>query len=973
MSHKPRRTSAVLAAIVLLSCLPSLAAQDDAGEVRLTHRTSETQLRGDDGPNFTEDFGIGVAPLGDFDGDGIEDLAVLGEDALWLVFLDEQDRPHSWSKLDLTAMQLGRLSSITALGDLNTDGVPDFAIGASSAGVSGSVSGAVLILFLAADGTALSSALIAEGLGGFAGGLSAADQFGDAIACLGDLDGDGVPDLAVSAPRASFGCDPLVSPPGEVWILFLDHDGSVKNSQPIGDGLGGLQAALTGCSNFGDSLSWGGRGGAGGAPQLAVGGKGLIWIFSLAPDGTVTSERTLSPESFGAPPSVFVGRTVAWLGDVDHDGVDDLAFGRRAFGTLVGTLGAPNNLWVVLLAPDGSTKDHVLMVGSQGGYTYPTSFTVGFPTFLTSLPDRDGDGVRELLASSAGPEIAEAFVLDNFAIFYLNDGFATVPRKVGVNQGIPKAFGSSLLGSSVASLGDLDGDGLRELAIGVPGDTTVFGGTAGAVWIVSLAADGSAINPRKLAAGQPGVPPGLLDNARKFGTAVEALGDLDGDGHDDLLVGGSIVFGPTGGDAWVLFLEADGSVRNGVELASQFSGFPDTLSAFDQFGASVATLGDLDGDGVQDIAVGAPGSTFFPSSVWILFLEADASIRSIQQISAGIGGLGAGPQPGDRFGHALATLGDVDGDGTIELAVGAPGRDDGGKDRGAVWILSLGADGKVVAEQTLSQTTGGFPGTLADDDAFGSALAFGPPALGEPQVLAVGAPGLRLAGAGTPGPVSGAVWLFWPARPGTLSDPWIGARFLRLDGQSIPYAGVDIDTGDALGSALAWVGDVDGNGTHELAVGAPGDDEGAFEIFVFPEQQVEIGAVWITSPITDHWRNLGGGLAGTAGIPQLVGRGALVSGDEVELHLSQALPGSSAALVAGTARADIPFLGGVLVPRPDRILLGLPVDAHGTHTYRRIWRAPLPGLVAYHFQFLVIDPLAPQGVASSNAVVALFP
>ncbi len=80
------------------------------------------------------------------------------------------------------------------------------------------------------------------------------------------------------------------------------------------------------------------------------------------------------------------------------------------------------------------------------------------------------------------------------------------------------------------------------------------------------------------------------------------------------------------------------------------------------------------------------------------------------KISAGEGGFGGHLDPGDFFGAALAAIGDLDGDGVTELAVGSPGDDDGGTNKGALWILFLNRDGSVRSYQKISDTEGDFDG-----------------------------------------------------------------------------------------------------------------------------------------------------------------------------------------------------------------------------------------------------------------------
>ena len=136
-----------------------------------------------------------------------------------------------------------------------------------------------------------------------------------------------------------------------------------------------------------------------------------------------------------------------------------------------------------------------------------------------------------------------------------------------------------------------------------------------------------------------------------------------------------------------------GTVLSHQKISDTEGGFTGTLGNSDQFGTSVASLGDLDGDGVGDLAVGAwfddDGGTD-RGAVWILFLNTDGTVNSEQKISDTQGGFTGTLDDRDRFGLSAAWLGDHDGDGVGDLAVGAIFDDDGGDARGAVWMLFLG-------------------------------------------------------------------------------------------------------------------------------------------------------------------------------------------------------------------------------------------------------------------------------------------
>ena len=179
-----------------------------------------------------------------------------------------------------------------------------------------------------------------------------------------------------------------------------------------------------------------------------------------------------------------------------------------------------------------------------------------------------------------------------------------------------------------------------------------------------------------------------------FGSAVAGAGDLDGDGIPDLVVGapGDDGSGTDRGALWVLFLNAEGRVREQQKIADGEGGFSGDLANDDRFGSAVARIGDINRDGIADLAVGAPNDddgSGNAGAVWIVFLEADGRVDGWQKVSEQSGGFGGDLSAGDRFGAALTGIGDLDNDGIVDLAVGAPGDDDGGDDQGALWILFM--------------------------------------------------------------------------------------------------------------------------------------------------------------------------------------------------------------------------------------------------------------------------------------------
>jgi hypothetical protein len=191
---------------------------------------------------------------------------------------------------------------------------------------------------------------------------------------------------------------------------------------------------------------------------------------------------------------------------------------------------------------------------------------------------------------------------------------------------------------------------------------------------------------------------GSLDDLDEFGYSAESLDDLDGDGTADLAVGarGDDDGGDRAGAVWILFLNPNGTVKSHQKISDTEGAFTGTLDDEDFFGSAVASLQDLDCDGNVDLAVGAEGDDdggFGHGAVWVLFLAGDGTVRLHTKISDTSGGFTGELDTNDGFGSDVASLGDLDGDGNVDIAVGAPGDDGGGVARGAVWNLFLDGEG----------------------------------------------------------------------------------------------------------------------------------------------------------------------------------------------------------------------------------------------------------------------------------------
>jgi VCBS repeat-containing protein len=727
-------------------------------------------------------FGVSVAHLGDLDNNGFDDYAVgsVSNDRLSILLMASEDVVEK--QIDHSSPRFDRFFSfgvsVAPIGDLNGDGVIDIAVGANGErSVSGIESGALHILFLNSDGTEKSRTIITDGVDG-APALSENDHFGSSVTTVGDLNDDGVVDLAVGAQRD-----------GAVYTLFMNSDGTVQSFSKIARNVGG-GPSLPGNSYFGASVAGLGDWNGDGTPDLLVGANqetfyedgvlaylsGAAYLLELKEDGTAQNVTKLNAsDGIEIDADDYFGSSVAMVGDLDRNGVNDIAVGavRDEPGLNHGAV------HLILFNADGTVKDSV-KIGDQlnGGPDLKVreNRLAYFGSALATLPDRDGNGLPELAIGARadnplggvyvtyltgeffdygdapiladaeiesshtsvfdlqvpideiqpsgyksigdinndgvldyGTTFTERFMVGNYQ--YYRYGFAVILMNAdgtvaSTQQHIPDLDWAVYSGGSPGrQIGDLDGDGVTDITLSYRARD---GEGYGLVHILYMNMDGTVretavISPSSI----PGLPISDRDRDREeFGISVSGIGDLNNDGTRDLAVG-STSFG-SAGDVYIFFMNQDGTVQGWNIVGTGAGNSPDDLRS--NFGYSVANLGDFDGDGVNDLLVGAPHWT--PTGLgrsgaaYLMFMNADGTYHSYQRLEEASG---LPLQEDDRFGQAVAPIGDVDGDGVTDIAVGSIRDDDGGNNNGSVYIVLLNSDGTPKSWSLITSGIGGGP------------------------------------------------------------------------------------------------------------------------------------------------------------------------------------------------------------------------------------------------------------------------
>jgi hypothetical protein len=516
----------------------------------------------------------------------------------------------------------------------------------------------------------------------------------DAQAWYADDDGDGFGDpqrqqLACRQPSGWVGddrdCDdddPSVHPEAEEASDGVDNDcdGSV-------DELGGQDIGTYGALEVDNASDWwtGGSSGASAGGAVAGGldltGDGTDDLLLSAPGAATGGEfYLLRGEDLGSTTGGSLGQAsvtggIGWqspssgdamgasltlLPDVDGDGSPDLA------------VGSPGQ-------DDGATDTGtvILYFSSIDAYYFVNTSAEGARLGVVAhAGDTDRDGLSDILVGAPGLSSSQSG--QGFAELLLGDR----DQMVTVGAYWVGDSPNDSIGDALGTAGDLDGDGLDELV--VAGSGFPAGSGTGAAWIF--------MGRQRWPGGQIELSDAdhQLMGARagdRAGAALAGGRDFDGDGYEDLVVstpGASASAGAvtlwTGAASW-----GDWSRQGTVQGADvTFTG----EASGDEAGSAIDLLEDFDGDGLADLAVGAPGHSGAGSQrgrVYLLLGAAGAwsGNHSLAEAAA----TWTGEATGDALGAAVGHAGDANADGRSDLIMGAPGADHDGSGSGAVYLI----------------------------------------------------------------------------------------------------------------------------------------------------------------------------------------------------------------------------------------------------------------------------------------------
>jgi hypothetical protein len=450
-----------------------------------------------------------------------------------------------------------------------------------------------------------------------------------------------------------------------------------------------------------------------------------------------------------------------------------------------------------------------ILDGSNGFTIFGTTESADFGISIASAGDINGDGINDLIIGQS--DWAHSFTYAaTYVVFGRADGFSSPIDldNLDGSDGFRLVGGAQvdLLGGSVGGGGDINNDGFDDVIIATNGTAT---GGRGAIVLYGKASGFDAIIDIG-AIGQP-------DTSVVRGAPVEhvsVVGDINGDGFDDIAV-----TTPYTNSVYVVFGTASG-IPGSLELnsLSGANGFRVNGRAGDQIGSSVAGAGDINGDGYDDLIIGGhlandPADPNVNGGAFVIFGKASGFTRDVNVSSLnGANGFAFFGIPGSYAGFSVASAGDFNGDGLDDILIGAPREYDSGAIAGAVYVI-YGSNSGFQATYNRDSITGqnGFRIVHSLSHGLGTSVSSVGDLNGDGfEDIAVGVPYANFNGLYT-----GSTHVIF----GQAEE--IGLLALSYDGGSTSFRFDGANVGDALGRtsrSIASLGDINGDGIGDFAV-----------------------------------------------------------------------------------------------------------------------------------------------------------
>jgi hypothetical protein len=413
------------------------------------------------------------------------------------------------------------------------------------------------------NGTVFNQSTI-DGIGGaFPGTLVAQGGFGTDMTLINDLDGNGTEDMLVGAPGHQSSSNTNI---GRAWVMFMNANGTVDSVSPIGDQLGGLNYPLQPGDAFGYSVAYLGDLDGDSRPEVAVGAPGnrqttrdtgAVFILSLNTDGSVFKEVRIANGEGGMPFTLgrdeSFGTGLAALGDVDQDGVMDISVGSSRYGS---TRGAA---YVLFMNTDGTVKGGTRISNNEGGLGGVLAPNYRFGEDVAPLGDRDEDGIPDLLVGCWGDPTGASYMGSAFLLYLKPDGTVRRTEKLdGASERLQDSLASfDYFGWAVNTIADLDGDGLREIAVGATRTSIDGRSGAGRLYIIFATRYGKVRDFVTIAPGE-GNYQGRASSFESLGEGVCEIFDVNNDGIRDIALGIPGANGGINGDGKVDILQLNG-------------------------------------------------------------------------------------------------------------------------------------------------------------------------------------------------------------------------------------------------------------------------------------------------------------------------------------------------------------------------------------------------------------------------------